>query len=469
MTPLDVGWFTCAAAPECLGSACEPYGRCLAHLDESELHEIVRRLLPGSEIDLRGTRVDQVLLTRLLSAVGQVAGRARFERAVFTGDVRFCGVTFTGDVSFDQCRFTALASFSEARFEGNVSFRHAVFAGRASLHGVAVRGHLAFDGAVVGSDALFSSARFERTVSFESADLRGFATFDGARFGGTAAFRGCRFGRTVSFRGAAFGGLAGFEAARFSTGVHLTPVSVGRRLALTGAQVGGRLGLTTRECHVDLRGLRALSTVEVRIDAAETDLAGACLHGRATVTGREGARVTSLRGLDAESLELAHVDLSACHFAGIHQPEHLRLTGCTFGGTPRGVHLTLSWPPLRWWTRRNTLADERAFRGWSPPEADPPVAHRLAALYSVLRAGVDDRATAADFRFGAMEMRRINSRSFRRWLLSLYWILSGYGLRTGRMLCWFVLIAAIACASLLLTSASHAGRRAPVTTIHPAG
>ncbi|MFD0886110.1 hypothetical protein ACFQ08_16305, partial [Streptosporangium algeriense] len=76
------------------------------------------------------------------------------------------------------------------------------------------------------------------------------------------------------------------------------------------------------------------------------------------------------------------------------------------------------------------------------------------------RAGVDDKATAADFAFGAMEMRRATSRSSGRWLLSLHWIISGYGLRTGRIVGWFALLAAITVGSLLMGSASHSARRA---------
>jgi uncharacterized protein YjbI with pentapeptide repeats len=438
-------------------------------LDECELKEVLSDLTPGSALDLRGTLVDQRLLVRVLAATGGTMGRTRCERAVFAEDARFGGIGFTGDVSFDHCEFQALASFVEARFEGNVSFRHATFAGRVSLHGVTVRGHLAFDQAVVRSDALFSGARFERTASFESARFQGFATFDGAGFAGTAAFRGCRFGRTVSFRGAKFGGRAGFEAARFATGVYLTPVTVGRCLTLAGAQVGGRLGLTTGECRVDLSGLSAHGQVEVRLHRTEADLRDAALYGTATVTGRGGVSVSSLSGLDARSLELAHVDLSACRFAGIRRPEGLRLTGCAFAGTPRGVQVGLSWPPLRWWTRRHTLADERTLRGWSPAGADPMVPNGLAALYSVLWTGVDDRATAADFRFGAMEMRRITSGPGRRSLLSLYWILSGYGLRMGRVLGWFMLIAALTGASLLMAASSQAARRTPIPAIHPTG
>ncbi|MET8336219.1 pentapeptide repeat-containing protein [Streptosporangium canum] len=462
MRTLDVGWMTCAASPECAGSAQRPYGRCLAHLDHSELDEVVHGLSPGSAIDLRGTTVGRHLLTRILSATHGRLGRARFDRAVFPEEARFGGVVFDGDVSFDHARFHRLASFLDARFAGNVSFREVRFFRELSMHGVSVIGHAAFDRISAGRDALFGAARFGRTASFESAEFHGFATFDGTRFTGDATFRGCRFGRAVSFRKAGFGGLAGFEATRFWAGCSLAPIAVGRRLSLAGAWAGNGLDVTARDCAVDLRRLRVAGRLAVRLDGAEADLEDATLRGPATVSGRGAARVTSLRGVDSEALELNGVDLSVCGFTGIRHPERLRLAGCAFATTPRGVRFALRWPPMRWWTRRRTLADEHDWRGWSGSETDPPAPHRLAVLYSRLGTGVDDKATAADFAFGAMEMRRATSRSSGRWLLSLYWILCGYGLRMGRALGWSVLVAAITAGSLLVSSASHAARRPAV-------
>ncbi|MEV8634499.1 pentapeptide repeat-containing protein [Streptosporangium sp. NPDC051023] len=460
MRTLDVGWVTCAASPECAGSARQPYGRCLAHLEHHELDEVVRGLSPGSAVDLRGTVVGKDLLELVLAATHGHLGRARFDLAAFPEDVRFCDVVFGADASFDQARFDRLASFVGARFAGNASFREVRFAREVSLHGIAVTGHAAFDRVSVGRDALFSAASFARTASFESAEFHDFATFDGTRFRGDATFRGCRFGRAVSFRKAEFGGLAGFEATRFWAGGYLTPVTVGRRLSLAGAWAGNGLDLATRDCAVDLRRISVTGRLVVRLDGAVADLEGATLRGQATVSGQGAAAVTSLRGVEAEALELSSVDLSTCRFTGIRTPERLRLTGCAFANTPRGVRFAPRWPPLRWWTPRRTLADEHAWRGWSGAEAEAPTPHRLAVLYSRLRAGVDDKATAADFAFGAMEMRRATSRSSGRWLLSLHWILSGYGLRMGRVLGWFALLAAIMAGSILMSSASHAARRA---------
>ncbi|GGK45701.1 hypothetical protein Ppa06_01580 [Planomonospora parontospora subsp. parontospora] len=467
MRTLDVGWVTCAF-PDCAGVAQRSRGRCLAHLDSGGLDEVIGALRPGSAVDLRGTLVEDALLERILAATGRRPGRARFDRAVFSGPALFNGVVFLADATFDRSVFHHLASFLGTRFDGNASFREARFARELSLHQVAVGGHAAFDRMTVGSDALFSSAAFDRTASFESADLQGFTTFDDARFGRDAAFRGCRFGRAASFRRTGFAGRAGFEAARFAAAAYLAPAAARRHLALTDAQVGARLVLSAEGCPVDLRRLSVAGPLTVRLRNAQAALDGASLRGPAALTGQGSSRVTSLSGVDAASLHLSGVDLSTCRLADVRRPEGLRLTGCTFARTPHGVRFAWRWPPLRWWSPRQALADEHVWRGWAQAgDGPPPTPHGLAVLYSRLRTAVDDQSTAADFHFAALEMRRITSGPARRWLLGLAWALGGYGLRMGRALVWSAVVTALVAAGLLASSASHAAHRAPVPAVRP--
>lgn len=348
MRTLDVGWETCAASPKCTGSARRPYGRCLAHLDGAELDEVVGGLSPGSAIDLRATVVGADLLERLLAATRGHLGRARFDWATFPESVRFGDITFNGDASFDHAHFHHLASLPNTRFARNVSFREARFDRELSLYGAAITGHAAFDQVSIDGDALFGEALFQRTASFENADFHGFVAFDGTEFTGDASLRGCRFRRTVSFRKASFGGRAGFDGARFSSGCYLAPISVGRHLTLAGAWAGKGLDVTTAGCSVDLRRLEVGGRLTVRLDDARADLEGATLHGPATVRGRDGARVTSLREVDAEELELTGLDLRTCLLGDLRHPDGLRLSDCTLAVvSSRGL-----WPGVRWWPLR---------------------------------------------------------------------------------------------------------------------
>ncbi|MBE3012863.1 pentapeptide repeat-containing protein [Microbispora sp. NEAU-D428] len=492
ITPLDVVWRTCDAVPECLGVAHEPYGRCLAHLTPAEAAELLRGLTPGQALDLRGTVLAEDLLTRVLDGVEHRVGRARFDRAVFTGPARFGEVVFAGDATFDHARFDRLASFYGARFLRNVSFREARCLREFSLHDARVCGHAAFDHVTVRGDALFGAARFgtpppggTANASFQKAQFHGFATFDAATFHGDACFRGARFHRAVSFRGSDCGASAEFQGARFEGAAYLGPMRIVRRLSLAGVRACAPLHIDTGGCRVVLRAAAVLGRLAARLSDAEVDLRDATLAGLSAVTRRSGRlRVTSLDGLDAGALTLTGADLRACGLGGLRHPEGLRLRECVFAAPPGGLGLRLGWPPVRWWSRRRVIADEHLWRGWPAPGADEhaagpagerePDPARLAVLYERLRPGVDDARVAADFAFGAMEMRRLGSpRGRMRLLLSLYWLACGYGLRAGRALGWLALVAAVAAGAVCWAAGARpAGKpavhRARVAVVRPA-
>ncbi|MBD3142321.1 pentapeptide repeat-containing protein [Microbispora camponoti] len=521
IAPLDVVWRTCDAVPECLGVAHEPYGRCLAHLTPAQAAEFLRGLTPGQALDLRGTLVSEDLLARVLDVVERHLGRARFDRAVFTGPARFGEVVFAGDATFDHAKFDHLASFYGARFLRNVSFREARFLREFSLHDARVCGHAAFDHVTVRGDALFGAAQFGaarlgaaqfgappprgtgnassgradngllpeasfQKASFQRAQFHGFAAFDAAVFHGDACFRGARFHRAVSFRGSDCGASAEFQSARFEGAAYLGPMRIVRRLSLAGVRACAPLHIDTGGCRVVLRAAAVLGRLAARLSDADVDLRDARLAGLSAVTRRSGRlRVTSLDGLDADALTLTGVDLRACGLDGLRRPEGLRLRECVFAAPPGGLGLRLGWPPVRWWSRRRVIADEHLWRGWAAhsraehgavehgahehstgehgvdehgvaehsagyqgagPAGDrAPDPARLAVLYERLRPGLDDTRVAADFAFGAMEMRRLGSpRGRGRLLLSLYWLACGYGLRAGRALGWLALVAAVA-------------------------
>ncbi|MFF4124627.1 pentapeptide repeat-containing protein [Microbispora rosea] len=505
IAPLDVVWRTCDAVPECLGVAHEPYGRCLAHLSPGEAGTFLRALTPGQALDLRGTLLSEDLLARVLDGVERQAGRARFDRAVFTGPARFGEVVFAGDATFDNARFDRLASFYGARFLRNASFREARFHREFSLHDARVCGHAAFDHITVRGDALFGAARFGapsaaapgtaslqkafqkasfQRASFQKAQFHGFAVFDAAVFHGDAGFRGARFHRAVSFRGSDCGASAEFQGARFEGAAYLGPMRIVRRLSLAGVRACAPLHIDTGGCRVVLRAAAVLGRLAARLSDAEVDLRDATLAGLSAVTRRSGRlRVTSLDGLDADALTLTGADLRACGLGGLRRPEGLSLRECVFAAPPGGLGLHLGWPPVRWWSRRRVIADEHLWRGWAAQSADEPATGpagerapdpaRLAVLYERLRPGVDDARVAADFAFGAMEMRRLGSpRGRMRLLLSLYWLACGYGLRAGRALGWLALVTAVVAGAACWAAGARppgkpAVQRARVAVVRP--
>lgn len=95
-------WPTCE---QCTAIRASGSNRCLNHLEPNELDQFLNSLEPGSDLDARGTTIDDQLLNRLLEAV-----RKKF------GDADFTGARFTGRVGFRYVEFKR-AEFSDAEFE----------------------------------------------------------------------------------------------------------------------------------------------------------------------------------------------------------------------------------------------------------------------------------------------------------------------------------------------------------------
>jgi hypothetical protein len=183
-------------------------------------------------------------------------------------------------------------------------------------------------------------------------------------------------------------------------------------------------------------------------------------------------RLLSMRSASVENLTVSGIDLSPCRFLGAHHLDRLRLeAGSSFSLTP--THRKV--------TRRQAIAEEHKWRnshttplaapGWDPERCAVPddfpeyelEASDIAAIYRDLRKGREDNKDepgAADFYYGEMEMRRLagsksgqTSKGGRKeerrpprppaiatsdrgehFILTLYWLISGYGLRSSRAL-----------------------------------
>src|SRR5262249_16063620 len=155
------------------------------------------------------------------------------------------------------------------------------------------------------------------------------------------------------------------------------------------------------------------------------------------------------------NLVISGLDLSMCLFVGASRLEQLRLEGAvSFARPPAGL-VKFGRLPIRWrWSSRQVVAEEAYWRSmrrpsWDGVAPDPAavqtlltsgrVPERLAAVYRSLRKAEEDSKNepgAADFYYGEMEMRRHAATTTRaeRFILKLYWLISGYGLRATRAL-----------------------------------
>ncbi len=445
----------------CRGVHVPGHHTCLAHLSDSDRAAYLDTLVPGANLDHRGTAFTEELLIELLTSLVEGAtGRPR-----------------VGDATFELASFSGAAVFDDMKFDGHISFKGAEIAGDAQFNAVEVLGDLQFEGVTVGSRVSFEQARIHGDAWFGRAAIDGAAVFGGVNFGGDASFLNARFRGGAWFGGAAFQGEVWFAGAEFSADAVFRKVAFERMgslgplvstgtLDLSEARFGAAVTIEAAAVAVDCRRTRWASTAALRLRYAVVDLSDAVLEYPVSIAARarpfitsggqvpeDGladarARVASLRGVDATHLVLTDLDLSDCLFSGTINLDRLRLEGLyTLASVPTGLHRR-GLRVMRW-TPRRTLAEEHHWRatrfadadGWTPPPpgTDVLAPAALAPVYRQLRKSFEDgkhEPGAADFYYGEMEMRRHADDIpwTERSLLTAYWAVSGYGLRASRAL-----------------------------------
>ncbi|KOX27013.1 metal transporter [Streptomyces sp. NRRL F-4707] len=470
----------------CRGRQVEPYAECLAHLSGTDRSAYLAGLQPGADLDHRGTRFSEALLSELLGALVNSAtnrphlGNVRFDEVDFDGRAEFNEATFDGVADFKSAVFHSIASFHLAKFNGLTRFDRATF-DVAWFIGAAFNG-VEFDGATFSLAARFDGAKFGREVRFDTATFNSKARFNHATFSGNANFLRVRVHRDAEFCGVTFSRDVRLDSAKFGSDVDFAgavlerasqvgPLVCSGTLDFTEVSFGSAVTIEVAARRLQCRRTRWASTAALRMRYAAVDLSDAVMEYPVSVSahphlflivgnrelqefdlGDPRVRVVSLRGVDAAHLTLTDVDLTHCFFAGTIHLDQLRLEGrCPLALAPPGMRRHGRWPVR--WTRRLTLAEEHHWRasrstaggGWTPAPAGAEVLQpaALAPVYRQLRKAFEDGKNepgAADFYYGEMEMRRHTDDIpwAERRLLDLYWAVSGYGLRALRALGWLL-------------------------------
>ncbi|MFE2226500.1 pentapeptide repeat-containing protein [Streptomyces kronopolitis] len=461
----------------CRGIQVPTYSVCLAHLNQSDRDAYLASLEPSDDIDHRGTAFTERLLSVLLSALTDPAtgrpriGKARFDQAEFNSSSTFDAVTFEGS-----------ACFGGATFDGNTRFDEAAFGEEAHFEGAYFAGHVSFEQVVFSGGAWFVGTEFDDNAVFGGAKFSSEASFLGAMFSSVAWFGGAEFAGDTWFRRTAFRSDASFLKATFERVTAMGPLVCTGTLDLAEAVFGAPVTIEAAARTVHCRRTRWQSTAALRLRCATVDLSDAVLEHPVSIAARSQpftvdgeeltetalpsrrVRVTSLMGVDAAHLLLIDIDLSQCRFAGTIHLDQLRLEGLyTLSATPDGLRRR-GIRPMRW-TPRRTLIEEHHWRaarfpdtdGWIAPaegeEVLKPAA--LAPVYRQLRKSFEDgkhEPGAADFYYGEMEMRRHADDIpwAERSLLTGYWALSGYGLRSSRAFVWLMAAMAVTVLAMVL-------------------
>ena len=446
---------------------------------------------------------EKTTFTGALKADGCGFADLRAGGAVFSGRVSFDGAAVDQSASFTGARFDAPASFRDLRAqEARIDFDGARFLDDIRFDGSEIRDlalpHVEVAGSLVAIAARLESvsviaARVGKSFAFARTEFLKHANFGGLAVEGAVEMREARFecpalmatvrlmghvdlrsaafSDRVDLRQATVGDDADLSDAFFARADRVGPLAVGGKLILRGATFERAVDVEVATDRMTLERARfhgganllvrfAVIDAEYAIFGEPSLLADSTHAGPPAPTigayashgSRDGrTRVESVRSADVGDLTLSNVDLTGCRFFGAHNLDKLRIDS----------NSTFALAPARH-ARRRALAEEfdwRVERGrkeWDDRRTEPaggnrPVAigaGQIAGVYRELRRGQEERKDepgAADFYYGEMEMRRHGAAGIERVLLSLYWLVSGYGLRASR-----------AFAALLLTIALFA-------------
>jgi uncharacterized protein YjbI with pentapeptide repeats len=399
----------------------------------------------------------------------------------------------------DDSRAAPLRADRTPVFLGEVRFENAVFLEEADFHNVTFRGPAYFHGAVFRGRADFRRTQFLDHADFDEATFNGSANFRGAVFVDHAGFEKARVkGANAVFAATEFGGDVDLEEAIFNCDLELTnavfeatrrlgPFFVGKTLWIDGCVFTERVAIEVRAEAISAASSVFPEGARVSVLGADINLEGADFGRGSTVTsfsveqpplpshtsdsqekGPKRPRLLSVQGAQIALLSLSGLDIGDCHFFGAHGLESLNIEpSCVWRHTPNRwrcidremIAEELTWRSGNAEVRRFCVARRSGIRLWGSVPQGGDSAHRrmldpmqLAALYRALRKAREDnkdRAGAGDLYYGEMEMRRLAPlptgrgrirRRSDRLVISLYWVLSGYGLRAGRAFVSLVLL-----------------------------
>ncbi|MER6268323.1 pentapeptide repeat-containing protein [Streptomyces sp900105755] len=416
-----------------------------------------------------------VTYSRLHMNSATFEGNATFDTVVFQKALYCEAVTFRAHVDFVDCSFEMTSSWRQSRFEMEATFQGVKASGKTSFNNSFFQSlnisDSSFNGIFDAEEAIIrgvtvASVEFGKSLVCNRTKFTGMASFEGCTFSGIAAFSQAWFYASVNFSGSTFAApqtLGPFwcseeillHGARF-----LEPVAISaaaKRLSCFRTRWDGTSSLTLAHAEINLAS--AVIMQPLSISSRAPSLSDQDFQRRTgTAWEQEGVSLSSLIGVDCSNLTLHDVDLSSCHFIEAIHLDQVRLEGRNTFQTPPKNRIWIYGIPFKW-TQRQVIADEQHWRfdltqpplrrlGWARPSyvrtGLTVNTTSLAIVYRQLRKAREDSKDepgAADFYYGEMEMRRYDRKwsEAERWLLQIYWLLSGYGLRASRALTWLAL------------------------------
>lgn len=283
-------------------------------------------------------------------------------------------------------------ALTEHRKEKGDRFDHFVFPKYADFANIHFTGDAYFWGTEFTEGATFRETSFNKGADFQETVFIKKADFANSSFTEEAKFGDANFTGDADFENASFFGDAYFWKVRFNRGVNFSDAHFTGKVGFNGASFSGRT-------LFDFSNGISVSTQI--FSGVEVDF-----------------RYVIIAPLDA--LTFRDADLRKCRLVGTD----LR----------KAELVAVTWPKKG---ARFRVYDEDAPLGAREPRAW----HHIEQVYRQLKQNYEDRKDyerASDFHYGEKEMRRKNPDTPRglRFLLTMYWLVSGYGERWIRPLIW---------------------------------
>ena len=433
--------------------------------------------------------------------------QARFWEASFEDVAGFRDSLFQVEAVFSSVTFQGLANFERVVFESGVALA-GTFESRALFTSIQVREGIAAISGDFGGVVSFSYARFAQGLQSMFSHFRKDVFFLQATAAGWTTFHGARFEERFDLSAAVFDGNLDLDACSFGTTPELGPLLISGSLNLQGSEFDDRVNIRLAALGLSLVRTQFRNGADLRVCRAMMNLRGCDCRSPTSisdfsvlqpeftyrddtvcdsvwqshflpVTDRRPALLTLESANLIGTLALTGVGLERCRFSGVLALESLHV----------GPRVTWVRPPRTWrWTQRRVIAEEAQWRkgqerwqsDWRPFDDaeewiqltrethDPPSpyhhpAHQasdkdtqrepdpdeLASLYRHLRKGREDEGDApgaADFYYGEMEMRRFAAQTSlaEKFIISLYWLVSGYALRAWRAVVALLVVVVLA-------------------------
>lgn len=285
-----------------------------------------------------------------------------------------------------------------------------------NFQGVWFTDEVFFENLTFSKKADFRRAVFSRTAYFSLARFSTDAFFDGAQFDKKADFRGAQFGGKVSFRGAQFNADAYFSGAQIYQKASFVSVSFNANAYFGGLSIIGGEGSNTQGAISSAGAVDEDKLVDINFKGANF---------------KEVARFKENKFTEPTCLRFANAIFDKPERAVFHNTA-VRPHWFINVDSRKFTFINVDWGYLdiRAAVRKEIAALERSAAG---DLSDLETTFRQLAVNGEENNRYEE---AADFRYMAMETRRLQRRRkvdlFR--LSWWYWLLSGYGERVQRAL-----------------------------------